>query len=110
MDERAERLARNEVLYRDVNERLKELDEGFSGVARTAVFVCECGLIECTERVSLTLAEYEQVRSEPTHFAVKLGHELPEMHDVIAEGDRFAVIGKRPGGPAELASAHDPRS
>jgi len=110
MDERAERLARNELLYRNVNERLKELGEGFSGVAKTAVFVCECGLVECTERVSLTLAEYEEVRSEPTHFAVKLGHEMPEMEDVIVENDRFAVVGKRPGGPAELAIAHDPRS
>jgi hypothetical protein len=109
MDPWAERMARNEALYRDVNERLKELGESFSVVADKAVFVCECGSAECAERLSLTLQEYEQVRREPTHFIVKRGHEMPD-DAVIAQSDQFAVVEKRPGGPAEFAITHDPRN
>lgn len=109
MDPWTERLARNEALYRDVNERLKELGESFSVVADKAVFVCECGRADCAERISLTLQEYEQVRRDPTHFVVKRGHEMSDV-DVIAQSDHFAVVEKRPGGPAEFAIAHDPRT
>jgi hypothetical protein len=110
MDARAERLARNEALYRDVNERLKDLGDSFSAIAQRAVFVCECGRSDCVDRISLTLREYEDVRQEPTHFFVKKGHEMPDVHDVVAESDRFTVVEKRPGGPAEFATEHDPRS
>jgi hypothetical protein len=109
MDPWTERLARNEALYRDVNERLKELGESFGVIEDKGVFVCECGRAECAERISLTLQEYEQVRREPTHFVVKRGHEMLDV-DVIAQSDDFAVVEKRPGGPAEFATAHDPRN
>ena len=37
-------------------------------------FVCECGDPECTIPVSLSLAEYEEVRADPTRFVVIPGH------------------------------------
>lgn len=110
MDPRTERLARNESLYREVNERLKDLGESFSVVTEETAFVCECGNPDCTEPISLTLNEYERVRSEPTHFVVTKGHETPAVDDVVTEMDRFTVVQKRPGGPAEFAITHDPRS
>jgi hypothetical protein len=107
MDARAERLARNEALYRDVNERLKGLGDS---TAQKALFVCECGRADCVDRISVSLREYEDVRQEPTHFVVRKGHEMPDVHNVVAESDRFVVVQKRPGGPAEFAAEHDPRS
>jgi hypothetical protein len=110
VDDRGRRIGQNEVLFREVNERLRELGEGFSIVAEQAEFVCECGSSACTEHVQMTLAEYEQVRSDPKRFFVRPGHELPEYEKVVEERSGYLVVEKLPGGPAGIAIRDDPRS
>ena len=110
MDARQTRIGENEALFRQVNERVKQLNVGFSAVLEHGEFVCECGDEKCTERVRLTPEEYERVRADPTHFVVKPGHVAPDVEDVVYENERYQVVRKRPGGPAELASEHDPRA
>ena len=109
MDERQERLGRNEVLFRELNERIEGVNRFLDDAATDASFVCECGHGECMERIRMTLAEYERVRSDPTLFFAVAGHEEPEVEHVVEEHGGWNVIRKDPGGPAELASAHDPR-
>ena len=104
------RLARNQVLFREVNERLRELGEGFSLVSDTAEFVCECGQADCTARVRMSLADYEKVRSDPKRFIVIKGHELPEYEHIVEEREEYLVVEKRPGGPAGIAISEDPRA
>lgn len=110
MDERQERLGRNEALYREVNERLKDLGESFSLVADSADFVCECGVATCAAPIRMTLEQYEHVRSNPHWFVVVPGHEILEIEAVIAEHEGWNLIEKHPGGPADLAAQADPRS
>lgn len=110
MDERGLRVARNEVLFREVNERLRELGEAFSSVTETADFVCECGNSSCVERVQLPLPTYEEIRSDSKRFFVVKGHEIPEYEKVVGEGDRYLIVEKLPGGPAGMAIRDDPRS
>jgi len=110
MDVRKKRIGKNEVLFREVNERLKEVGESFSLVTETAEFVCECGDLGCAEPISMTLAEYERVRSEPTFFVIKQGHEVIDVERVIEEHEAYQVVAKRPGGPAGLAIREDTRS
>jgi hypothetical protein len=64
--DRAERAARNQALFREVNERLEELARTFADVAGTAVFTCECFDLSCVEQIDIPLAEYEAIRSHPT--------------------------------------------
>jgi hypothetical protein len=109
MDERQRRLGLNETLFREVNERVKSVSEAFAEPAELAEFVCECGDDSCAARIQMSLGEYERVRSSPIRFAIVPGHELPEVERVIQETDRFTVVEKLRGGPAELAEAHDPR-
>ena len=111
VDERArDRIAKNEALFRDVNERVKEVDRSQnSSTAETWDFLCECGNSTCLERVSLTVDEYEQVRSDPTLFVIVPGHERPEVEAVIQKHDAYYVIEKRPGEEA-IARATDPRA
>jgi hypothetical protein len=109
MDKRAERIGLNEALFREVNERVKGINDGFGTRLEEAEFVCECGDDACTDRVRLTLAEYEQVRDEPTHFAVRPGHEIPDVEDVVERHDRYTVVQKT-GDAAALAVETDPRS
>lgn len=110
MDDRGLRIAENEVLFREVNERLRELGEGFSLVSESAEFVCECGNGSCTERVPMTLTAYEEVRADPKRFFVIRGHELLEYEKVVEERDDFLVVEKLSGGPAGIAIRDDPRS
>jgi hypothetical protein len=110
MDERAERIGLNEALFRDVNERVKGINDSFGARLEEAEFVCECGDESCTERVRMTLGEYEHVRSDPPLFAIRVGHEVPDVEGVIESSDRFTVVKKKSGGPAELAVETDPRS
>jgi hypothetical protein len=110
VDARGRRIGRNEVVFREVNERLRELGESFSMVAEVADFVCECGNSTCTERVQMTLSEYEQVRSDAKRFFVMKGHELLEYEKVVDEEPGYLVVEKLPGGPAGLAIKDDPRS
>ena len=110
MDERGLRSGQNEVVFREVNERLRELGEGFSLVSETAEFVCECGESSCAERVQLPLAEYERVRSDPKWFVIVPGHEILEYEKVVEENDSYMIVEKLPGGPAGIAIRDDPRS
>jgi hypothetical protein len=105
MDERARRIVKNEVLFREVNERIEEISDG----SRTE-FLCECGDAECTQPMLLSLREYEELRAEPDRFAVLPGHEELDVEEVVERREGYLVVRKFSGGPAELAAARDPRS
>lgn len=110
MDERGRRIGQNEVVFREVNERLRELGESFSLVSQVADFVCECANTSCTERIQLTLPEYEHVRSDPKWFVVVPGHEELDYERVIEQTDTYSVAEKLPGGAAGFAIKEDPRA
>jgi hypothetical protein len=112
MGERDKRLARNEALYREVNERVAEVAEQFLEVqVQTPVgFICECGAADCTEPIATTLAEYEAIRDEPTRFAVVPGHEAPEIESVVERHPAYLVVEKRDEDAQEVARATDPRA
>ena len=110
MDKRAERIGLNEALFREVNERVKGINEGFGSRLEEAEFVCECGDDSCTERIRMALAAYEELRSDPTHFAVLAGHEIPDVEVVVKHNEGYVVVEKEAGGAAKLAEETDPRS
>ena len=107
MTSREERVGKNEALFREVNERIREITMPSDGDAE---FLCECGDDSCTRPIRLTIEEYEQVRADPRHFAIVPGHEIVEVERVISQNERFAVVEKLAGEPTELAGETDPRS
>ena len=115
MEERLARTARNESLFREVNDRIEELSknveaQGIAPEGGLIEFHCECGREDCTERVRLTVAEYERVRSDNDRFAVAPGHETPEMEVVVEAGDRFVVVDKLPEAEPLVGADGKPRS
>jgi hypothetical protein len=110
MSPREQRVGMNETLFREINERLEGLNRSFSEFTDKMELVCECGVRTCIERFSMEVAEYERLRADPTTFAVKRGHALPDIEDVIEEHDQYLVVRKKPGEPAAVAVAEDPRS
>jgi 3,4-dihydroxy-2-butanone 4-phosphate synthase len=109
MSGRREKDARNQALFRSVNERIEELNETF-GTDGQGSFVCECGNPECTQAIALTRAEYERVRGQATRFAIALNHENPEAETIIEQNDRFAVVESYAGEASKIARETDPRS
>jgi hypothetical protein len=110
MDERKRRLGQNEALFREVNERVRDLNETFGAMTNRIELVCECADPGCAERISLSLRDYEELRSQPECFVIAPGHAVPDLEDVVARGAGWEIVRKRPGGPAEVARATDPRS
>jgi hypothetical protein len=101
-------VAKNEALFRQVNERIEEVNSKLDSDGLSD-FLCECGDDDCTTPISLTLAEYEEIRSVPTHFAIAPGHETVDVEDIIRTGDRYAVVEKHVGEAARIALESDPR-
>jgi hypothetical protein len=99
-----ERLAQNQSLFREINERVKEIAEPEEPIR----YVCECSHVGCEATIELSGTEYELVRSEPTHFVVAGGHQLPEIEQVVAAHDGYFVVEKVIG--REFSQATDPRS
>lgn len=109
-EDRARRIVKNETLFRDVNDRVKEIDEAHGAQAAddTWDFLCECGDPSCTEALSLTRPAYEDVRSDPLRFVVLDGHEQQDVERVVVRGDGYVVVEKTRA--EQLAVGTDPRS
>jgi ANTAR domain-containing protein len=101
------RMAENESFFRRLNEHVAAGAE-MPGDALQG-FLCECGDADCIDAISLTRAEYEAVRADPTRFAIVPGHELPEIERVVETHERYAVVEKL-GATAAVAEETDPRS
>jgi len=105
MDEREQRIGLNEALFREVNEAVSGISEGFA--APDFEIVCECGDLGCTERIHVTSAAYSALRSESHQFAVVPGHEIPDVERVIADEGGYYVIRKSAPEARELAERTD---
>lgn len=102
-----EKNARNQVLFREVNEHIAELS-GAESEAGVSLSICECGNPNCAESLEITPAEYEQVRADRARFVVLSGHQLPEVERVVDGNGRFLVV-ENVGAAATIARASDPR-
>jgi hypothetical protein len=94
MDARENRLARNETLFRSVNENIEDAATARGIDEHRFEFFCECSNIDCTLLLSMTVPEYEQVRADPRQFVVAPGHDLPEIEAVVARTDAYQVVVK----------------
>jgi hypothetical protein len=109
VSEREERVARNEATSREINERLERAHVDAPS-DRYLRMVCECGLATCDRMIAITGPEYERVRSDARRFAVVGEHVVADVEVVVDENDRFVVVVKRSGTPAEVVEQKDPRS
>jgi hypothetical protein len=108
MDDRERRMAQNEVLFREVNERVKDIASKLGDDGGYEYF-CECANKDCTFRISMRLADYENLRSNPKQFVVLPGHYFPEIEDLIVRNDGFWIV-RKSGEAGEYVEHLDPRS
>jgi hypothetical protein len=92
--EREIRAARNQALFRSVNEKLRDLNDAVAELTETFTIACECADLTCTQMLSIPSREYLSMRVEPRRFAVLPTHVYPDLERVISESDAYAVVEK----------------
>jgi hypothetical protein len=102
------RRAANEAMFRAANERIEDSAANLDLTASPIPFICECDDERCTQIIRLSVAEYEQVRSDPRRFFVSPGHQS-EPDRVVEEAERFATVEKT-GQEGRLVAGQDPRA
>jgi hypothetical protein len=75
--------------------------------SRAIDLACECTDETCTERVTMTIGEYEQVRADSNSFFVLPGHNVPDVEEVREE--TAYVVVRKLGAGAPVAEKLDPR-
>ena len=86
-----ERIAQNEDLCRDLNERKAE----WIGSGRLAAgFRCECWNLSCGDRIKMSGKQWKEARSRGNQFVVAPGHVVAEVESVVKEYPHFWLIEK----------------
>ena len=98
---------RNQLIFREVNERIAELN-GDGKETGVSLFICECSDRTCAESLEITPDEYEHVRADGARFLVLPGHEQPEVEHVVDGCARFVVV-EMDGAEATAAREANPR-
>jgi hypothetical protein len=99
-DSQEERIARNNVTFREANEKIRAKADEYDAPLERIPFLCECARPDCVEILRLTLDEYRKVRSNPAHFVAAIGHEEAEdpVGRVVSESNRYVIIEKAEAG------------
>jgi hypothetical protein len=91
MTSREERIAQNEALCRELNERkFRWLRRGLSA----AGFRCECWELECGARIQLSTKEWKEARAEPNRFVVVPEHVARDVETVVKRYPSFWLVEK----------------
>ena len=101
-------MALNEAASREINEEIERVHQD-DPPGRRMKIACECALKTCNEVIEITVAEYQDVRSDPRQFAIVPDHFIGDIERIVFENDRFAVVAKREGVPADVARDENPR-
>jgi hypothetical protein len=97
------RKARNQALFREVNERIAELAAHFEVATGPQAFICECSQLGCTQLVELPAAAYSRLRDDPTTFLVLDGHEDLEHETVVEHAHGYLLVRNKTGVAAQVA-------
>jgi hypothetical protein len=89
---REARQARNEVLFREINQRIARGSD--SQVGSRLLVICECDKTGCEAMISLSVDDYRRVRSNPRRFAIFPGHNDPEIEDIVETHDGYQIVEK----------------
>jgi hypothetical protein len=109
VEERERRIGMNEALFRQVNERLQELAEGFAHTPEKLDLICECGNASCASRIEMDPEEYQKVRSDSTTVAIVEGHAIPDVEEIVERRAGYDVVRKTGSEAARAAKKTDPR-
>jgi len=109
----AERAARNQSTFRAANEDLEQRPATLGVDPAMLPFICECPDPTCTAVTTLSVVDYEIVRSRADWFLVFPGHEVcvfegEQIATVVGRKDTYSVM-EKVGLAGDIAVRLDPR-
>ena len=95
MDERNERIAKNETVLRATNREMERADQA-EGITLGELIdvLSECGRQGCGSVIAMTVVEYDGAHSQADRFVVLRGHENPDIEKVVEERAGYLVVDK----------------
>jgi hypothetical protein len=104
------RAAINESTFREINEQLVATVALDGDDDELHDVVCECARADCTELVTVSVAEYDAARAEGERFVVapSVEHVIAESERVVVRNDRYWMVEKI-GVAGDVANDLDPR-
>jgi hypothetical protein len=88
-----EQLARNQVLFRAVNEKLEQLGAKMIG-GELIPFFCECADHRCLGRIEITISRYADIHEDRHQYVVLPGHLRVEGQETVEDSDYYEVVRK----------------
>jgi hypothetical protein len=97
MSPREQRAMRNEELFREVNLRIAELQEGAHNLTVDGLLplVCECVHTGCTTALEVDPATFAQVHENPGRFIVAPGHEDLDVESIVERREGYLIVEKK---------------
>jgi hypothetical protein len=94
--DRNERAAKNQSLFREVNQRVVELEQEQALDGRRPDFevLCECANADCHEFITVRAEEFQEVRRSSIRFLIRAGHEWTDVERVVNQNDGYIVVEK----------------
>ena len=105
---REARAARNEAVFRSLNEKIASLHESLETLRDTFGISCECANRRCVEMIDIRPREYKALRADSRHFAVRPHHVCADVETVVHATGRYVVVEKT-GIGGEVAEQLDAR-
>ena len=84
---------RNQRLYREVNNHIREVAESF-GTDGPTEFLCECGRDDCTATIAFTRVQYDALLGDDSGAVVIATEHAAGLNGrrVLAENGRFVIV------------------
>jgi len=91
----AERIARNDAIFRQANEDIDAVAEA-EGIEDRVPFICECADPACREIIQMSIGEYVEIRRDPRLFLNVPGHEASAQGwgQVVERHGGYVVVEK----------------
>lgn len=89
----AQRAARNEEIFRSVNDRIDQSAQQ-QDVDSPLPFHCECDRASCFDKIDIRRADYERIVAHPYRFVLIPGHEDSRVEQVVERNDDYLVAEK----------------
>ena len=97
--------ARNEKLKSYVNDRIADINDRLDESTRISDWICECSDASCSDHLTASARDYEDVRTHPRRFLVLPGHADAELEQIVGDRGDYMVVEKV--GKAGKASHRD---
>ena len=83
------------ALFREVNERMRDIHDGFGVKVDVYALLCECGRDGCISRVEVPVSVYEELRLEDNAYVVVAGHEPADGAHSNDEAATYRIVSPR---------------